>query len=569
MNVRSGFKQRPSLGLAAAALAVCLFSPAVVAAQAPAASKVDGPAPSKVEGPAADRMVAEWMLRMGGSIVLEGQRKPITDLADLPTADFRIHTLNFTGITMYAASLQDELRRLPALPHLKELYINGRLWYDQPAPRVQATISLFNEATALEKLVMSKPVQTYIPFNDPALKGLASLKNLKEVRIHQTRSSGVSLAAFPLTHLDMNYVVTFNDTGIASLKGKTTLQRLYLRGTSITDAGIQHLSGLTNLVELDLSDIEMTDAGLAHLSGLTKLRRLNLQSANVTDAGLDVLKNMPELEELSLYRTKVSNAGLAKLSGLRNLRSVDLRYSRVTSSGVRELTSKLPKADVLVLESSNPEPKRAMAASVVATRGDAAVAEWLRAIGGKVQMTDGKITAVSLNGTSITDKEFVALTRLPQLKDLSLQHTEISTIGLEQLAAVRSLEHLDLGHTLLGDNALPMLASLTNLRVLDLPSTLDRRHGARGAAGAAESPRDRSRQRADRERGDGAAGHADRPRVDQPPPYRHHRSRHGAFRRAEKPQAARHHVARHHGERARRSRAADRARRSRPELYAL
>src|SRR5687767_2511824 len=350
--------------LVAAAFAACLVMPAAAAAQTPAS---------------ADRMVAEWMLRMGGSIVLEGQRKPVTDLADLPSTDFRIHTLNFTGITMYAASLQDELRRLPALPHLKELYINGRLWYDQPAPRVQATISLFNEATALEKLVMSKPVQTYIPFNDPALKGLASLKNLKEVRIHRTRSSGVSLAAFPLTHLDMNYVVTFNDTGIASLKGKTTLQRLYLRGTSITDAGIQNLADLTNLVELDLSDVDMSDVGLSHLAALTKLRRLNLQSANVSDAGLDVLKNMPDLEELSLYRTKVSNAGLAKLASLKNLRSVDLRYSRVTSSGVRELTSKLPKAEFLILESNNAEPKRSMPASAVATRGDSAIAEWLRA----------------------------------------------------------------------------------------------------------------------------------------------------------------------------------------------
>ena len=472
MNVRSGLQRQPCRHLVAAAVGACLVWVGVVAAQAPVPAKTDGAQPAKVVGPAADRMVAEWMLRMGGSIVLEGQRKPITDLADLPTADFRIHALNFTGITMYAASLQDELRRLPALPHLKELYVNGRLWYDQPAPRVQATIALFNEATALEKFVMSKPVQTYIPFNDPALKGLTSLKNLQEVRIHQTRSSGISLAAFPLTHLDLNYVVTFSDSGMASLKGKTTLQRVYLRGTSITDAGIQNLSGLTNLIELDLSDVDMTDAGLSHLSGLTKLRRLNLQSANVTDAGIDVLKNMPDLEELSLYRTKVSNAGLAKLSGLKNLRSVDLRYSRVTSSGVRDLTSKLPKAEFLILESSNPEPKRAVAASVVATRGDAAVAEWLRAIGGKVEMADGKITAVSLDGTSITDKEFIVLTRLPQLKDLSLQHTEISTIGIEQLAAVRSIERLDLGHTLLSDNALPMLASLTSLRVLELPSTL-------------------------------------------------------------------------------------------------
>jgi hypothetical protein len=141
---------------AIAALLVSMLVPVALAAQQPAeepGKPVDGPAfgvagprPSKIEGPAADRMVAEWMLRMGGSIVLEGQRKPITDLADLPTTDFQIHTLNFTGITMYAASLQDELRKLPPLPHLKELYINGRLWYDQPAPRVQATIALFSEA---------------------------------------------------------------------------------------------------------------------------------------------------------------------------------------------------------------------------------------------------------------------------------------------------------------------------------------------------------------------------------------------------------------------------------------
>jgi hypothetical protein len=30
-------------------------------------------------------MVAEWMIRMGGSVVLEGQRRPIADLAELAT----------------------------------------------------------------------------------------------------------------------------------------------------------------------------------------------------------------------------------------------------------------------------------------------------------------------------------------------------------------------------------------------------------------------------------------------------------------------------------------------------
>jgi hypothetical protein len=47
-----------------------------------------------------------------------GQRKAITELADLPVTDFRIHTLNFTGITMRRLAAGRDAA-LPALPHLK------------------------------------------------------------------------------------------------------------------------------------------------------------------------------------------------------------------------------------------------------------------------------------------------------------------------------------------------------------------------------------------------------------------------------------------------------------------
>ena len=420
----------------------------------------------------ADRMWAEWILRMGGSVVLEGQRRPVTDLSQVPTTDFRLHTLNFTGITMYAASLQDELRHLPPLPHLKELYLNGRLWYDQPAPRLADTIGLFSSSTELEKLVLSRPVQTYIPMNDAALKQLAPLKNLKEIRIRQTRAPGLALSQFPLTHLDLNYIVAFGDAGMANLKNMTTLTELYLRGTSITDEGLVNLSGLTNLVELDLSDANISDAGVAFLAGLTKLRKLSLQGADVTDAGIDALRNMSQLEELSLYRTKVSNAGLAKLAALKNLRSLDLRYSRATGAGVRELTASLPNVDVLIQDSSAPPPKRTKDASIVANQGEPAIAEWLRAIGGKVELAGEHISSVSLKGTTITDAELAILTKLPRLADLSLRHTEVSSIGLAHLSTVTSLQKLDLADTLLDDAALESLRPLANLRVLHLDGTL-------------------------------------------------------------------------------------------------
>src|SRR5882724_6592742 len=88
--------------------------------------------PALAQDASPDRLVAEWMLRMGGSVVLEGQHTAISDVTNLPSSDFYVQTLNFTGITQWASALEDELRRLPPLKHVKEVYINGRLWYDQP-----------------------------------------------------------------------------------------------------------------------------------------------------------------------------------------------------------------------------------------------------------------------------------------------------------------------------------------------------------------------------------------------------------------------------------------------------
>ena len=55
--------------------------------------------PALAQDASPDRLVAEWMLRMGGSVVLEGQHTAISDVANLPASDFYVQTLNFTGIT--------------------------------------------------------------------------------------------------------------------------------------------------------------------------------------------------------------------------------------------------------------------------------------------------------------------------------------------------------------------------------------------------------------------------------------------------------------------------------------
>src|SRR5437762_6360107 len=269
--------------------------------------------------PSPDRVVAERVLRLGGAVILAGQRVPIRDLDDLPTTDFRVQTLDLVGVSMGAWGLKDELSRLPPLPHLKELYLNGRLWYNQPMSLVADTIGLFAASTDLERLVLSKPVQTYIPLEDPVLARLAALPGLTELRLHQTKLPGAALAPFTkLKYLDLSHNRFFDDRGLRHIGRMTALDKLYLTGTSITDDGLRDLAGLSELTDLALDGTGISDAGLAHLAGLTKLRRLNLLGSNVTDAGLVHLQRMTGLEELTPYRTKRRTAGpplLAPLTG--------------------------------------------------------------------------------------------------------------------------------------------------------------------------------------------------------------------------------------------------------------
>ena len=50
--------------------------------------------PVHAQQSSADRVVAERALRLGGAVILDGQRTPISDLDELPDTDFRIHTLD-------------------------------------------------------------------------------------------------------------------------------------------------------------------------------------------------------------------------------------------------------------------------------------------------------------------------------------------------------------------------------------------------------------------------------------------------------------------------------------------
>src|SRR4030095_3930530 len=81
----------------------------------------------------------------------------------------------------------------------------------------------------------------------------------------------------------------------------------------------------------------------------------------------------------------------------------------------------------------------------LAVGGDADVATWVEAQGGRVIRDSGaRITGVDLHGSWITDGDLAVLERLPQLRSLDLSYTHVSDLGMERLKPLKGITDLNL-----------------------------------------------------------------------------------------------------------------------------
>ena len=195
-----------------------------------------------------DRAVAEWVLRLGGSVVAAGQPARLHDIADLPSGSLRLRAVDLVTVVIKP----DEINRLTNLADLEELYLSGRTWHNQPITVAADNFKALQRLTKLKKLVLSLPVQTEIPLDDRALVRIAPLTNLTELRLAQTRVKGGALRPFKnLQFLVLDHT-RFDDAGMLELAGMSNLSKLYARDTLVTDEGLASLKHLKNLTELDL-----------------------------------------------------------------------------------------------------------------------------------------------------------------------------------------------------------------------------------------------------------------------------------------------------------------------------
>src|SRR5580698_9182628 len=186
-----------------------------------------------------EREVADWAIRMGGRVTLEGHAGELTDPAQIPTGDVRITGLDLTNTLIDPT----DMRRLAGLTSLKELYLPGPSWNPASGSRLDANEELKNMSglVNLERIYFSLHFLPNVNVNDKGVGYWSKLTKLRDLRLSQCNVAAPNLAPFTdLRSLDVSYT-SFNDAGLKTLQGHKQIRRLNLRDTLITDDGLQYI----------------------------------------------------------------------------------------------------------------------------------------------------------------------------------------------------------------------------------------------------------------------------------------------------------------------------------------
>ena len=129
---------------------------------------------------ASQREIAEWAIRWEGRVVLEGSRRPIHELSQIPSGSFEITGIDLTGAVMLPA----ELEKLSGLTSLRELFLPGPIW--NPGGGKEDANEVFKSLatlTNLEKLYFGWHFNAQINIRDSGIQHLLGLKELQRLSL--------------------------------------------------------------------------------------------------------------------------------------------------------------------------------------------------------------------------------------------------------------------------------------------------------------------------------------------------------------------------------------------------
>jgi hypothetical protein len=261
------------------------------------------------------------------------------------------------------------------------------------------------------------------------------------------------------TELDLSGLGEIVDDDLREVGRLRRLERLNLAGTSVTDAGIVHLRGCDALRELNLAWTATGDGALRALAGRPRLANFH-SGQGVTDDGIPYLHDWPVFktwqggdERLDLtghdaapnslaLRGPFTDAGLARLRGLDGLFALNVDDARLgLTPACLEALRDLPRLARLAVDAKDD------------WMAGLAALPHLRFLG--IQDTtatdDGWVTLARSTTIQtiwgrrchgLRTRGFVALSRMPRLRGLSVSCLNVADEGIAALPDFPALREL-------------------------------------------------------------------------------------------------------------------------------
>ncbi len=248
----------------------------------------------------------------------------------------------------------------------------------------------------------------------------------------------------------------FSAVALEPLKDMDQLRQLALATDRLLDDGLAQVKLVPHLLLLHLTG-HFTNGGLKHLAKLPEIRRLWL-SGHFDDDGLIYLAKLETLETLALRSDRLTGRGLAHLAKLPNLRHLIIH-------GLQPGWTLAPLKDFTALE-------------VLNLGRDGLTDEIL----GTLPHSD-RIKSLCLDSAyDVTNQGLECLLHLPNLEELDLLHTGITSQGFETVSRCQNLRKLLLGLHRSSESAQEIQQSLAYLSRLPKLEALDLRYVLRAGA---------------------------------------------------------------------------------------
>ncbi len=193
----------------------------------------------------------------------------------------------------------------------------------------------------------------------------------------------VLLKLSPLLELRLDFL-TLTSQDFINLNESTTLETLWLTGSTVNDEMLPLIQGIKSLTSLTVKSTRISDSSMKALATLPALKNLHLP-ATIADSGVESLAQSKSIEDLDLSYTSISARALKALAGLKTLSTLYVNDTTLNDESMAEIKN-LQNLKVLFL-----------------------------------------------NGTQITDKSVEHLSEAAQLEHLELRDTKITEIGVARL----------------------------------------------------------------------------------------------------------------------------------------